>query len=534
MPGALKYEFRPFRNLKPDRGLLLNDGLSDARGVVPAYESYIATKPFSPVAFSGAGPFTEIYGLHAHHAGGTAWYAYFGESDDLYEMNWVFTTADKSRLVGGAYNTAGAGGENGWQGASFGDAVIMTNYVDDPQLLTSPAAGNFVKLAQSGAGNPGMDPKAKFVFAVRGNLFLANLNLAAGFDTLAAGANPTAVCWSQSENIRQYGSFNVTPQLTGTGYQPLNYDFGHITGGIGGDYGLVFFQTGIVRVDGPPYMFRPIVIGQGCRFPNSIVQVGEDVYFWSTSGPARLRGGEGPLEPIGRGQVARTLIDDSTGYSLAYALESDPAVPLRHVSGGRDLANGLVWWSYTPTTLFAYGQMSVIYNITEDRFSFSLNAPGTSGVTFLRTLPDLGGQWMPGRDLIGIYTTAPTGSTWSPAMPDFAAAGQQIQISDSYRKLNEEVTTRIVRVRPVYARASGAGPLPMTISIDSRNNLVQFGAVLTLTSIDSHGWYTAPASSFAEFHGVFFLIPSTASGTETITELKGYEIEYELGPRYSQ
>lgn len=543
MAEEIKVSFVPWGELKPDAKLFNNDGLVNALNVAPVHGNYVAAQrwlvDFTLTPFSD-----EPYGMHVHFGGGSTWYSYVGTITKLYQVSSAFVATDKTRAVGGNYATSGSGGENGWQGTSFGDAIIMTNYVDDPQLLTSPAAANFVKLAQSGGGNPGMDPKAKFVFPVRNNLFLANLNLSAGFDTLPSGANPTVVAWSQTDNVRQFGSYAVTPSLTQTGYQPLSYDFGHITGGIGGDYGLVALQRGWVRVDGPPYVFRPVVVGSGCRYPNSICRLGEDVYFWGASGPSVLRGGD-TLEVIGSGKITRTLIDNSSGFSPTFSVSTFQEI--RHLGSAVDPANGLVSWIYMESFLgAARGGVMLMYNTREDRFSFvemSVASSagvfpdgfGSPGLLFIGSAPDLGASWAPGRDYVGVIKYVQgfpvITPAWQMASPGYTTAGStNPRLDRAFVQLNPDRATRVRRVRPIYS-ISGSDPYTATVYVTTKSKPYETATTFSFTTTtDTHGWITTPDTVLGDFHqiGVEF----TLTQQPTIVEMEGYEVEYEVGGRY--
>lgn len=544
--------FVPFGELKPDGKQFVSDGLVDALGVVPVYGNYVTAQIWDE---GGDEPVDEAYGLHVHFAGGSTYYLYMGSITKLYEYNSSFVKTDKTRAVGGNYATSGAGGEAGWQGTSFGDAIIMTQYVDDPQLLTSPSAANFVKLATSAGGSSGtgMDPKAKFIAPVRANLFLGNLNLPSalikpdGVTELAAGVYPTYVCWSRSDNVRQYGSALATPDFTGCGYQPLAYDFGHINGMIGGEYALISLQRGWVRGDGPPYTFRPIVEGHGCRYPNSIVRLDSDVYYWGPAGPTVLRGGEGPPVVLGDGRIARTLIDNATGFSPTYSVYSSIAV--RHISAGADATNGLVYWSFTTNANSAsrIGDLAVIYNAREDRFSFADNGaivtsdggPFNTGILFLQSRPDLGGSWAPGRDLVGVmkYVDFGLGVHYQLAVPSYTAAvppaqwgGSVPTLTNAFQQFDPELTTRVLRVRLIFSR-SGSSTITVTAKVTSKNRPYDSATTKSYTTLDAHGWIPIPDSTFADFHQIGF----TLSGTQTqeVGELEGYEVEVATGGRYS-
>lgn len=542
--GQTKTIFVPFGELKSDGKSFNNDGLTRAMNVVPVYGNYISTQFW---AFTGNEPTTEPYGIHAHFAGGSSWNLYLGAVTALYEYNtssWAAT--DKTRLVGGAYGAGGAGGEAGWQSTSFGDSIIMTDYVDDPQYLASPASANFAKLALSGGGNPGMDPKAKFVYALGQNLHLANLNLAGAFDGLPIGANPTVVCWSQSGNERQYGSFNVTPELTGADYQDLAYDLGHIAGAVGSHkFAVLFLQKGIVREDGPPYTFKPIVTGTSCRYPNSIVILDQDVYFWGPAGPSVLRGGEGPVIVLGEGRVARTLIDNAvSGFSPLYSISS--SIAIRHVNVGVDTVNGLVYWSFTSTPGAAAGRIGdlcVIYNTRDDRFSFIDNTSvhysppevDKNGIMFMSTGPDLGSDWMPGRDLAVVmrWIDDLLVTHYQIARPDYGdlPATLPMELTRGYQQFDAEATTRIKRVRPIFSKSTDASLTTITCNVFSVNSPGDTPVLTTSSGTDGHGWKTLPDAPLRDFHLIQLFFGGTA--LETLVELEGFEVEYEKGGRYS-
>lgn len=480
-------------------------------------------------------------GMHVHSAAG-GFKVYVGDTASIFEFSNTtaasWAKADKSRLVGGAYAASPTG--SGWQGASFGDAVIMTNFTDDVQLLTPSSAANFVKLAQSGGGNPGMDPKAKFVFPIKNNLFLANLNLAAGFDSLPIGNNPTVVAWSQSDVPRQFGSANLTPQLIGSGYQPLNYDLGDITGGVGGEYGIIALQRGIVRVDGPPYTFRPISMGVGCSHPNSLVRVDEDVYFWGPSGPMVLRGGEGPAIAIGQSFVRYLFESDNP-----YANLLDSATLGREISAASDFLNRQVWFSY-PTSVDGFGVVNghsiITYDIETGKFGAgpSGESDHTAGVAavplfYLRSVPPPSSPaaWVAGRDIVALRCRSNNSITWAPSTPDATTASggdsQLAYIRSSYFRPNNEFTTRVVRTRPVFSLDSGSTP-PVTGEEYYRNRPAITAGALS-SPAGSDGWCVFASSPFAVFHSIASRFQT--STLANVRHIVGWDVDIEIGPVYS-
>lgn len=532
--ATTKRVFIPFNDLTPDAREFNNEGLTQALNVAPVGDTYVPARAWQTrtAALPNPGPGLGPRGLHVHPStSSSTWYGYWGTVPALYEASNTsaaipWTVTNKTRLVGGPYV-----GDGHWNGTSFGDSVIMTNYDDDPQILTSPAAANFTKLAQSGGANPGMDPKARFVFPVRGNLFLANLNLAAPFDGLAAGANPNVVAWSQSENCRQFGSFNVTPQLTGTGYQPLNYDLGAITGGVGGQYALVSMQRGWVRADGPPYTFRPISLGVGNLCSNGIVRFDDDVYFWGPAGPMVLRGGEGPAIALGKDKVVRVLTDDVFGgptLSAGIFYGADPY----NVSAGADHLNRHVWWSFPSATHAPI----LIYDVDAGRFSFQL--PQIDGdntnigfASALQTRPDQLTGWAAGRDLVSIFANGiqliPTYYLASPVRTETVIS---CVFEKGYMQFDEELTTRVLRVRPIYSLLDSTVSPIASVDISSKNKPFDSATPATFSGLDTHGWITTPTTTFADFHRIkLTLTMKPRFGAE----ISGIEVEVETGGVYA-
>jgi hypothetical protein len=496
-------------------------------------------------------------GYHIHATDlGAGFTAYVGNDASLFELNATnvdpWTRVDKTRLVGGAYSPPpfGPGGTfSGWQGASFGDAVIMTNFSDDPQLLTSPAAANFVKLAQSAGGvaGTGMDPRARFVFPVQGNLFLAYLLLPTallrqdGSTELAAGTYPFHVCWSATDNVRQYGSYSATPNLVGCGLQPLNFDLGYITGGIGGEYALIAMQRGWVRVDGPPYTFRPVSQGDGCIHPNSIVRLNDDVYFWGPVGPMVFRAGDSHAVSLGANRLVRTIIDRILAPTVASKLDANPV----RISAAADHINNLVFFSYVPAdSSTSRRSITLVYDTNNDRFALGgdtlfASVTGGNGVHFLRSRPVPASTdvlFCPGRDLTGIgFVDTPSTDTY-PAVPSQALQLRTVTMTTSFRRLHDTLTTRIRRVRIIYSISTDSGNPgdSSTITVYSKNKPYAPADTLTVygpyTALDTHGAVPTPTTVFADFHKVK---ASFEPVTLLVKEISGIEVEYETGPPYS-
>lgn len=516
-----KRTFLPFGEWLPDQRLFLNQGLLRAENVVPVYGNYFVAPHHTPISAALA---QTVYGLGASPTA-SAWTSYVGTTSKIYEVSNLGVVTDRS---GAAYATPDV--ISGSQITNFGTSVIETRYTAPPNILLS-GAGAFVAL-HSGT----FAPAGRFPFAVRGNLFLANCSVPAPYDAVLAGANPQLVAWSQTDAPRFFGGPRVDPQYVGADYQQINNDYGAVTGAVGGQYGIIFQQRAIIRVDGPPYTFQEVVRGKGMRAPNSIVQVDQDTYFWGESGPSVLEYGGQLLKSdqvtvLAEGKAARTLIDNNTTFStMAVAPNFDPIT----ISGAADLANGLVFWAY-PNNVAAASPGSdfvVVYNISEKRLSFFRMEPATAAVTFCRFLTnrvDLGDAWGTGATQLFIRRVGGVDQLcfWSPS----GGSNTDTTLEGGYFQLDPNVTQRILRARPILAWDNGTFPISLSMTLKDTNRPYEPPVSASSTTRDNMGWFVFPDSKYSDFHGLSVTAPA-GSNTYAVTEWKGFEVEYETGPAY--
>lgn len=528
--------FVPFGDFVPDRRYLGNTsgGLLMAREVVPVYGSYIAS-PDTPALGQIATSAAER-GLHVHLATGDGYVAVdVGGVARLYQITEPLgvppVITDRSKA--GAYTQ---GFE--WYGCSFGSNVVMANGDSPVQYRDAGGAAAFANMITSTFA-----PVGKFPFAFKNNLFLANLTLAAPYDGLAAGANPTVVAWSGSDNIRQFGSFNADPQIIGAGYQPLNFDIGDITGAIGGtDYALVAHSNGFVRIEGPPYTFKVVTDGCGCLYPYSLCRVRDDVYFWGPSGLTRLRGGLGPPETVGIGKFTRSLIDNTTGFSDISWINGGQII-----SSAYDALNDIVLTAYrsnletTTGVSDPHAQTFLWYNVNEDRATVATMPrydldDAVAPAHYLRTgrQAGVGSYWTPARDIRFLSNSAnTTAGTVSYHYFSLGGIPQSLILHGGYNRLNPETTSRIVRVRPVYTKTDNSVVVGVwSATIESTNMAHSTPATSgPFTTADSHGWITTPTAVMGDFHSVSFNL-SPATDVYKIAEFRGYEVEFVSGGKY--
>lgn len=224
------------------------------------------------------------------------------------------TWTDISKAGGYALNSA-----NNWEFVQYGIYVIGVNIDTNPQVYDIEAGGLFADLG----GSP---PKARYIDVVKDFVVLGN--------TIDAtdGAVPYRVRWSALGD-----STSWTPSaVTQADYQDLNADNGWITGVIGGDYGIIFQEKAITRMDyiGSPvvFQFNQVEINNGTQIPGSIIRVGSLIYFIGIDGFYVFDGNHS--YPIGSEKIDDFFINDF-----------DAGFPDR-VSVAVDYPNNVIIWSY--------------------------------------------------------------------------------------------------------------------------------------------------------------------------------------------
>lgn len=266
-----------------------------------------------------------------------------GSKTDLFQFaapNWLNVT----RSSGGKYATAA--GER-WRFAGFNPLVIATNYTDVVQAFDT-SAGPSAKWTALG-GSP---PKARFVGIVRDQVILAGIN----------GA----------ENSLQFsGSNNSTIWTTGGANNADSQSFpdgGPITGFVGGAVGHVFQATKITRMtqsldfSGTSpiiYQFDEVQGGKGSPASNSIVKIGDVVYYFASDGFNALSISTGQVEPLGVNKWRQWFLEDYRSGTEAFIL------------GAFDPLNPIVKWAYVSNSVTGSIPGRLLnYNIATDEATY--------------------------------------------------------------------------------------------------------------------------------------------------------------------
>lgn len=544
MANKIKRDFIPFRDLSFDAGAFANDKLVVARNVIPWHGTYVPScGPDAAVDLSGSIATASLwlgYGAFRSNAA-LAFLAIDTGSDTKIYTDDLTTITDVTR-VGSDYVTPAF-----VNFAQFGATIIATMGDTDAMQYKPAGATDFANMITSTFA-----PRAFFAAPIRNNLFLGNIYLTGGYDSLAAGNNRETVAWSQTDNVRSFGSPTVNPELVGAGYNTLTNDGGAITGLVGGDYGIVFQERAIVRIDGPPYTFANIVQGVGCMYPQSMCRFKDDVYFWGTDGPAVLRGGL-QYEPLLEGSLRRMLTEAGARPFDDWGRDAEltSATPAENPRVIVDHSAGIVGWAYrtrgvtTPETAdTAVAFQVLVYNVRDQRAAVMAIAKdtateGVQRLAFVGQETQITGDW----PLVALRSYKTAVIDTDPYRQVYAVDNLQAysgRLYSSFILLNSMGTTRVRRVRPVYRGVNLPGTYtptatpPMFASVASLINPAA-GAQETAWSntYDQHGWCTLHDSIMADYHsfrvrfGTGATVDATLIAAQDIVEFDGIEIEWE-------
>jgi hypothetical protein len=320
-----------FAEWMPDQPGFEGPGVQDVQNVFP-----LTRTSYSPIASlqeqgnaldarcQGAGTFRSVNGSISNFAAdATKIYSYDGSA-------W----ADVSRLAGGAYAIDPADAASFTQ---FGDYVVYANGTDATQVFTLASSSNFSALAGAPVHRFGM---------VVGPHYVA-LRYAGALNKLG---------WCGFTGLTSW-----TPGIDLSDEQEL-FVGGKIMGGVGGEYGVVFTERAIYRMNyvGADPVFdlsSRITEEMGAAVEGAIAAYQQNIIFLTWDGFYRLQGGQS-ITPIGKQRVDdyfwRT-VNQSYLYRIVSAF--DPLRNLYVISFPSTLAtNG------TPdTTLF--------YSLTADRWT---------------------------------------------------------------------------------------------------------------------------------------------------------------------
>lgn len=310
-------------------------------------------------------------------------YSYINSTTGLNE--WLFayydTTASQFKVarISGNPPTTVANVERGgfytshMRFTKFGDTLIGTNGDD---AIQRAAIGAVFAKNNDITGTPAAgDPRAKFVEKFKGHLFIGDFDLTAGtsgaetfggaFGPLLAQRYRSSIWHSALNNERRFGEPNTTPAILGSDFRHFYDDLGAVTGlKACNDYLAVFRERGVVIITGPP--FNPTILSEnlGTIYSDSIVRSGSDIYFWSSSGPARIINGQS-IELLGVGKINDWVSEIWDGPSVL------------STTGASTIDGRYIVWSIKNRSIYSPDMSSfaaaynylLVYSVYTDNFS---------------------------------------------------------------------------------------------------------------------------------------------------------------------
>lgn len=401
----------PLGEWKPDQGDFQHDGLWKVSGAVSYAGAWHGCPGVLRETLTGGstpyGP-DECWGFHIHTDPTTnnGIYLFAGTSDRL--LRTAINDATTANATAGALANA-PDATSGWQFTSFGNTIAATQFGDTtaafgvPMQWAATPGTNFATL-NSVATPTTYDPIARYISSIKNHLLIGHVAFQAALGPFAASTvYPDLVMWSATDNdagtvttagIHRWGDeeFVSYEETIGSGWQMLSDNCGPITAVSGnGDYAYVFKPRAIWRMDGPPWSFHPVVLGNGTVYPNSVVHFQNAVYFWGNGGPSRLGYGDSVVETLGLAKVSKSLTDLQNSDLFQYVFEADtfsfPAAtgidayenttrPI-DISVVTDARCGLVAWIYSSLIAETAGDKPflrnsgcVVYDVNTSQFSF--------------------------------------------------------------------------------------------------------------------------------------------------------------------
>jgi len=324
-----------FGEFLPDQSDFNNPGTTVATNVIPAATGYTSIQGLAPI--SGAADEKIVSMFAAKNDEGT-FALYAADRTKIYRLD-----ATDSSLVNesksGNYST---GANDKWRFVQFGENVIATNFADPIQTKAAAAGGLFADLSADA-------PKAKYIAVVRDFVFTGYTN------DSTDGNRPWRVRWS---GINDHTTWAIDP-VTQADFQDIS-DLGYVTGVVGGEYATILLEKGIVRAEyiGSPLIFQfdKVETNRGCKVPNSVCNVGHNVFYLSDDGFYMFDGQSS--NPIGAEKINRFFLDDfNSGFSQNMSASVDPL-------------NQTVVWSYpSRESINGTPDKLLIYSYTLNRWS---------------------------------------------------------------------------------------------------------------------------------------------------------------------
>ena len=329
--------FIPFAEWLPDLPDFKNPGASNVKNVIPDAIGYLPCPALSEVTTTAMN--AKCRGAIAVKDEGLNVYNYAGVETKLYVQAAEVMT-DVTSLAG-AYAT---GALEFWEFIKWGNKLIATNFSDAPEVIIL-GASNFAALG----GSP---PKARHIGVVRDFVVMGNLDE-------AGTVNPQKIRWSGINDETAWAASATTQSDSQELFSSSPFGGGWVQKVVGGEYGTIFqeYTTWRMTYIGSPaiFQFDEIRPGIGTPSPNSVVRIGELIFFLGQDGFYVISHGS-EVSPIGLNKIDRTFLADVNTERLD------------QVIGAADPSQRSIMWIY-PSGASTTPNKAIIYNWIEKKWS---------------------------------------------------------------------------------------------------------------------------------------------------------------------
>ena len=327
----------PFGEWLPDQPKFMNPGANVAKNVYFAARSYKPFPSLTTYSSNNIGALSKAAG--SFRSTDNTSYNFAATKTDIYQLSSGTFTSRKSSLTGGDTDY--------FTFTQFGDYLIVSNGVDTPQYYLMGTSTNFANL--SSIATDGTPPLFRTSGVIRDFLITGNIS----------GAT-NRVQWAGINDITTW-----TAGSKQADYQDLPGSGGQIVAITSGEYGYIFRQNEIVRMDyvGGSTVFRFSVVSpnRGAVYGKTVCQDNRRVFFYADDGFFEVQGDN--IKPIGAEKVNRFFdIDLDKAFSDRIVAAVDPF-------------NTLAIWLYpsadNQANTTGICDKLLIYNYVTEKWSFA-------------------------------------------------------------------------------------------------------------------------------------------------------------------
>jgi hypothetical protein len=491
----------PFGTLLSDMPPNGNQGATVAQNVLPFGNTY---KPFpSLTALSSNAMGSACLGAYSSRDSATNPFNFSGDTTKL----WKLTSGTLTNVSqAGNYTTAAT---EKWNFTRFNNYIIATNFTNNVQKFDIENDTLFSDLSATA-------PKGRHICVVRDFVVLGNIN-----DTVD-GLVPNRVAWSAIGNPSGAWTPSATTQAD---IQDLPGEGGWVMNVIGGEYGVVFREHSIVRMNyvGSPLIFQfdEIEGASGTPASRSVVKFGRgnNIFYLGRDGFYIFDGQQS--NPIGVHQIDKTFYADvNQSYfenivSCVDEINSIVLMAYPSLASTSGVCDKIIMYNYAPnaTVRWSFATISTEYIFSSLAEGYTMDGLDAVNTNLDLITPNLDSRiWTGGASYLSAFNTSHYLST-------FTGTALTAVIETGEMEINAGMKTRLKEVKPMI---EGAPIADITVRIGTRD---EGGDTVTWSSsITNNSAGNYPCRTNANYHRLRTTIANGfdfAQGVQAIEQTPG-------------